>query len=240
MPTLLELAKLAGAAYDTPPSAVAGWSCARNRVSAAGGLWEGLQAGYYTGAGGGVIAFRGTNLSTAAVYASLQDLYADAVLGTGENSSYFSSAEEFCRPYKGDRAVVVCGHSLGGAIAQIVANRMGFRMATFNAPGVATFASRNVMSSNAGMLALRAAGTAVSAITAPGQALRDVRATFRHVNGVNIRIEGDKVSQIGIHYGKIQDVPSAVKGGALTQHGIGTVIASLEADPIGKREISSF
>ena len=240
MPTLLDLARLSGAVYDTPPSAVPGWHVGATRLAAAGGVWEGLQAAYYAGAGGGVIAFRGTNLSSAAIYASLQDIDADLTLGTGQNSSYFSSAESFCAPYAGRGVVVVCGHSLGGAIAQVVANRMGFRMATFNAPGVGSFASRNWGTGTVGMTAIRMAGTIGGSVRHPFQAYRDMRYAFRAVRGVNIRIEGDAVSQMGVHYGLLKTIKSAVKGGPLAQHGIATVLASLEADGVGRQDLSSF
>ena len=240
MANLLQLARLAGAVYDTPPSAVPGWTATGSRLASAGGIWEGLQAAFYAGPGGGVIAFCGTNLSSAAIYGSLQDIDADLTLGTGQNSSYFSAAETFCAPYAGRGDVVVCGHSLGGAIAQVVANRMGFRMATFNAPGVGSFASRNWGTGTVGMTAIRMAGTIGGSVRHPVQAYRDMRYAFRAVRGVNVRIEGDAVSAMGVHYGLLKTVKSAVKGSALTQHGIATVLASLEADPIGRQDISSF
>ena len=240
MPTMLDLAKLAGAVYDTPPSVPPGWQLMASRLARAGGLGDSMQAAFYVGHGGGVIAFRGTTLSSAAVYASLQDIDADLTLGTGQNSTYFSAAEAFCAPYAGRGDVVLCGHSLGGAIAQVVANRMGFRMGTFNAPGVGSFASRNWGTGTAPMTALRMAGTVLGSVNHPIQAAKDVRYAFRSVQGVNIRIEGDAVSQMGVHYGLLKTVKSAVKGGAFAQHGIATVIASLEADPIGRQDVSSF
>lgn len=238
--TLLDLAKLTGAVYSTPPTEPAGWRCTSRRLASGGGTWEAMQAAHYTGPGGSVIAFRGTNLSSAAIVGSVQDVVADLLLGTGQNSDYFSAAQEFCRPYAGRADVVVCGHSLGGAIAQIIANRMGFRMATFNAPGVGVIASRNFGQGTLGMTLVRTVGMVGGVVAHPIQAAQDVRHAFRSVQGINIKLQGDAVSAMGVHYGHVQTVRTVVPGGALTQHSIDNVIKALEADPLGRRDIASF
>src|SRR5690606_8992319 len=66
---------------------------------------------------------------------------------------------------------------------------------------------KNIASATAGATIIRTAGMLASAVVKPGQALRDVGAAFRSVRGVNIRLEGDAVSQIGVHYGNLQSLP---------------------------------
>jgi putative lipase involved disintegration of autophagic bodies len=57
----------------------------------------------------------------------------------------YRSAIDFVRsvPIRTGSRVSVCGHSLGGAIAQIVGSRLRLPFATFNAPGVGLI-SRNL------------------------------------------------------------------------------------------------
>lgn len=238
--TLLDLAKLSGAVYSTPPGEPDGWRCMDRRLASASGMWESMQAALYSGPGGSVIAFRGTNLSSAAIKGSVQDVVADLLLGTGQNSDYFSAAQAFCRPYAGRADIVVCGHSLGGAIAQIIANRMGFRMATFNAPGVGVIASRNFFSGTLGMTAIRTLGMVGGAAMHPVQAGQDMWHAFRRVQGINIRLEGDAVSNMGVHYGRLQTIPHVVAGGPLVQHSMDNVVKALESNPLGRRDIGSF
>src|SRR5271156_469456 len=134
MPTIRDLGLLAAAVYDELP-AVQDWTCPGHL--AASSSWNGFQAATFTKEGVTVIVFRGTSQA--------MDVGADLRLGAGMNTSYFSDGEAYAAGASppGDN-VYVCGHSLGGAIAQVVANRGGYKMVTFNAPGVAVFASRNL------------------------------------------------------------------------------------------------
>src|SRR5436190_9301412 len=147
MPTVLDLGVLANAVYDASPAAP-GWDCPDHHE--AGGSLDGFQAATFTRGGDTVLAFRGT--------AQAMDTLVDLKLGTGMNSSYFSSAESYALGFVGRPNVYVCGHSLGGAIAQVVANRRGFKFATFNAPGVAVVASRNIGSASLVISAVRSVG----------------------------------------------------------------------------------
>ncbi|MDA1012942.1 MAG: hypothetical protein O3A00_00645 [Planctomycetota bacterium] len=84
-----------------------------------------------------VFAFRGTE--------SAQDLVTDGKLGIGMATGQFACAAAFMKmnPIPGAGRVTLCGHSLGGAIAQTIGNREKLRFATFNAPGVGVF-SKNL------------------------------------------------------------------------------------------------
>ncbi len=244
MMTLLELAKLSAAVYDTPPSAVDGWHRAGFQTGRDSGMTNDLQAAVYNKASGGTaVAFRGTTLSLSPshVYAMVQDLYADLSLGQGEDVSDYSAAGIFMKPLKGRPDVVVCGHSLGGAIAQIIGNRMRLRIATFNAPGVGVLASRNIGEARLGPLALRVGGMMESAVLNPVQTVQDMGAAFHRVKGVNVRLDGDRVSQWGEQYGRILTIPGPRGAGWMEQHKIATVVDCLSKQPqVGGRDILSF
>ncbi len=231
MASLLELAQLSNAVYEFKDIPT-GWSETSGARKTGGGTYaNGLQAAVYTGGGDTVVAFRGTDPSV------LGDLTADAMLGTGMNCSYFSAAEAFVEGLgSAGNDAILCGHSLGGAITQIVGNRKGLRFATFNAPGVAVFASRNILSANKYMTGLRAIGATISAIADPAQALKDAKAFFNVVRGVNVRLRLDPVSAIGVHYGDVISIetPTWNPGSA---HGIGMVIEALKACDTGKLKI---
>ena len=228
MPTIRDLGLLAEAAYDGATTAP-GWIRINNQ--AASGSFNGFQAATFTRGGETVLAFRGT--------AQLMDVVADLKLGTGMNSTYFAAADTYAFGFRHLPNVYVCGHSLGGAIAQVVANRGGFKFATFNAPGVAVLASRNIGDATLGMTAVRTAGMVLSAFRHPFQAISDVRATFNTVRGLNVCLQNDVVSKIGVHYGDIARIPGT-SANPLTEHGIGTVNSVLTLNAVGGLDVAAF
>jgi hypothetical protein len=231
MPTVLDLAIMAKAVYKDPPE-VPGWK--RLSFRAANGLLDGFQAAAFSGPGGIVIAFRGS--------AQGEDWAVNGAYAVGMNTTRFSSAEDFTTKVAQDFAgqfggrenIYITGHSLGGAITQIVANRQGYKFVTFNAPGVAVLASRNVgeMASSlvTGGLGVRIAGSMVSAVAHPQQAYRDAKALFRKVNGLNVCLNADMVSRIGVHYGKVVRIPGP-SSNPLTAHYMESVLKGLQGDP---------
>ena len=226
MATLLELAQLSEAVYDL--NGVDGWTLSDSKSAPPR---SGLQAATYTKGSETVIAFRGT------VPSQSGDLQADAMLGVGMNCEYFAEAEEYAsaRVTNQDKTII-CGHSLGGAITQIVGNRQSLRFATFNAPGVALFASRNIGSSTVTGLAVRTVGATVSAVISPRQAWRDIRATFNVCNGINVRLRLDVVSMIGVHYGDVISLETPNWNPAQA-HGIGTMVGVLRGCGTGARNV---
>ena len=232
MPTIRDLGLLANAVYDADPK-VDGWHCP-NHLQAAS-AWNGFQAATFTKDGVTVIVFRGSHQA--------MDFAADARLGVGMNTSHFSDGEAYAAgAAKPDENVYVCGHSLGGAIAQVVANRGGYTMVTFNAPGVAVFASRNVRdvaTSTPWMNTLRVGGALVSSVTNPMQTWRDVRSTFHKVRGINIRLAYDVVSQMGIHYGKVVTIQGPTSN-PKTAHSMVTVNEALKTNAIGGQVLTSL
>jgi len=228
MPTIRDLGLLADAVYNATP-AVAGWTCPAHQVASS--RFNGFQAATFSKAGVTVLVFRGT--------AQAMDVAADLKLGTGMNSTYFSAGEAYAASVPPGDNVYVTGHSLGGAIAQVVANRGGYKMVTFNAPGVAVFASRNLPDATVAMTAVRTAGMLVSGVRHPMQAYRDVRSAFNSVRGLNIRLSGDAVSQMGVHYGELVTIrgPSA---SPLTEHRMTTMNEVLATNALGGRNLQSL
>ena len=189
------------------------------------GLGTGLQAAVYTKGNVTIASFKGTTPSQGS------DIVADVKLGIGMNTSYFSAAEAFCTQYANVSNLVVTGHSLGGAIAQIVGNRRRIPFVTFNAPGVAIVASRNLASATSIGSAVRVVGGAVSMLRHPMQAMRDMSSAFHSSLGVNFRLSGDVISQIGLHYGNIVSIQAS--GNPLDQHGMAMVNTRLAATGYG-------
>jgi putative lipase involved disintegration of autophagic bodies len=230
MPTVQEAGILADAVYgDAPLPPGSGWVPAAPQAAA--GVFDGFQAAAFSKDGATIIAFRGT--------AQAIDAVVDLKLTAGMNSTYFSAGENYAQPYTHRPNVYICGHSLGGAIAQVVANRLGFKFVTFNAPGVAVFASRNIWQASPNMTAVRSIGMVASAFRHPIQAVRDVRSAFNVVHGLNICLECDVVSQIGIHYGDVVRI-WGTSFNPLTEHRMTTMNAVLKGDPVGLKTLESL
>ena len=222
---ICELGLLADAVYGDGPNKTR-FGCIRKH--GASGAFDGFQAAAYAGRGCIVVAFRGTSQK--------MDAIADLKLGSGMNTSYFSAGERFVEQFAGEN-VIVCGHSLGGAIAQVVANRKNIPMVTFNAPGVAVFASRNIAQASVAMTAIRTAGMLASAVRHPMQAARDARALFNEVKGLNVCLHNDVVSKIGVHYGEVLRI-AGTSMNPLTEHRMTTMNTVLERHGCGARSIS--
>ncbi len=228
MATVLDCARLAQAAYggDLP----AGWQPLGQRHQATGGLWGGFQGLAASQGSTVVFAFKGTAPGSVS---GVSDITADIKLGAGMNTVQFDQAnlyvEQMAAQVPDGATVYVCGHSLGGAIAQIVGNRRRLPLVTFNAPGV------GVIAGNLGELALqsplmatvRAAGSALSVLRHPVQAAQDAASLFHRVQGTNVRLATDPVSLIGIHYGRLATLPYS----GSDPHGIATMIGVLEDTP---------
>ena len=214
MASILDYGLMSNAIYDASPD-VPGWACRHYRAS----LGTSLQAGVFARGTEIVVAFKGTTPT------QVNDLIADLKLGVGMNTTYFSEAEEFVQRYASEGNVTVTGHSLGGAIAQVVGNRRELPFTTFNAPGVAVLASRNMGDASPSMTALRIAGSIVGALRHPMQTARDIGAAFNVVNGKNYRLTGDPVSAIGVHYGDVINIQGS--GDLSARHSMETVLEHL-------------
>jgi pimeloyl-ACP methyl ester carboxylesterase len=221
-----DLGRMARAVYEPSGSDKVDGVGPIARHSAAGTLWDAFQAASYAKGGQTAIVFRGTN--------DTGDLVTDAALGLGMNSGYYAQAETFVNQH-GSANVILCGHSLGGAIAQVVGNRMGLPIVTFNAPGVAVIASRNMGSASVAATTVRVAGMLASAVVRPGQAIQDMRAAFNVVRGINIALSGDVVSLIGVHYGRVERI-RGLSSNPKTEHKMDTMNTVLSTHELGNRQ----
>lgn len=214
MPKISEFARMSSGAYDATPT-VPRWVAATPQYDPN----SGLRSVIFTDGSVFVVAFRGTD--------NTSDLVEDAQLTFAINTAMYPIGEAVAAGAGSHGPVYVTGHSLGGAVAQVVGSRMGLPFVTFNAPGVALIASRNLWQTNPLAFQARAFGAAVSAITDPGQAYRDARAAFSIANGKNYRLSTDVVSGTGVHYGDVITLPAGTAN-PLTAHGIATMIGVLD------------
>jgi hypothetical protein len=99
------------------------------------------------------------------------------------------------------------GHSLGGALAQVVGYTVGCRFVTFNAPGMA-----GTTSGLSGMSPVPESATGFEA-------------------GRNYRLGSDPVSNVGLHVGRVRSLESS--HGLFTAHSQSNVIGSLRGSPWG-------
>ena len=101
------------------------------------------------------------------------------------------------------------------------------------------FASRNIGQATVTLTAVRAAGFIVSALRHPMQAGRDIASAFNVVRGLNVCLENDVVSRIGIHYGNVLRIPGT-SANPLTEHGIATMNGVLATNPVGRRLVAAL
>ena len=232
MATMLTYALMCDAVYNDDPQ-MDGWARVGFRPSGAG-LTDAFQGVAFRSGHEVVFAFKGTSNG--------RDAVADAKLGVGMNTYQYACAGEFVTHTPvGGCNVSVTGHSLGGAIAQIIGNRHRLPFVTFNAPGVG-LVSRNVgevaTTMGLGTAALRTAGATLSAFMHPVQAAQDAASIFYRVRGINFRVGQDVVGNIGVHYGRV--VQLAYAGGALDlieKHRMPSVLSSLRASTYRDQEL---
>jgi pimeloyl-ACP methyl ester carboxylesterase len=192
MPSLLICAQIAEDVYHDRPTTVQSHRPVRvpeEAVFCAGNEFAG---GAYAGNEGvGIIAFRGSREMEDWKGANLEIVrrqLPERQLGSA--LAFFASAYRTLER-AGCRRYVVVGHSLGGGLAAVVSAAVTWvpvRGVTFNAPGLAQFAT---------------------ASTENGLGLGHPNAD----NVLNFRSDTDIVSRWGHHIGKVYDVPGAGRHG---------------------------
>lgn len=238
MATVLDCAKLARAAYGEVPAG-GGWASLGENHMAGGGLHGSFQGMAFSQGNTVVFAFKGTAVNART---GPGDLLADLKLGVGMNTVQFDQANSYVAHTMSQvptgAQVFVCGHSLGGAIAQIVGNRRRLPFVTFNAPGVGVLAGnfRELATQSPVMQVARLAGSVLSVARHPVQASQDAGSLFYQVQGTNVRLSSDPVSAIGVHYGRVATM--AYTG--LDAHFIDTMIGVLESNPMAGINIEGF
>lgn len=210
MPSLLACARIAEDVYHDRPTVVGAYRPVAVPDQQAYGAGSEFGAGSYAGSDGvGFIAYRGSRQIEDWRGANLEILRRQLPEQRfGSALAYFASAHRILNRAGCNRYVVV-GHSLGGALAALVAGAVTWvpvRGVTFNAPGLAQFGSEE-------------AGFGLD---------------LKHPNAANVfnfRSDVDVVSRWGHHIGEVRVVPGA---GA---HGIDAFINCLETCPFGGRKI---
>lgn len=229
MPSVFDFAMLSNEIYSDIPMNAGGWAVSATKLKWASGE---LQAAVFTKNGDAIVAFKGTTGGA--------DYLADIKLFLCMNSSYFRKAEQFVQKNAPEGAILT-GHSLGGAIAQVVGHRKNMPFVTFNAPGVALLPTlqsssvgRNLSQLNPVLGVARTVGAMAGAMRHPRQAARDFCALRNKSDGRNYRLSGDVVSQIGIHRGKVITVSGAdYAGDPLSQHSMDNLMFEIAENGMG-------
>ncbi len=177
-----------------------------------------------------VVAFAGTN--------SLRDaLVSDVQLATGWLPEQEKDARELLfKAYEGGRPVMMTGHSLGGALCQI----LGYEdvpFISFNAPPMATNMAAS-WSSTGARAAVTTAATVVGggilglvAYIASSKARQAAIGNVKVESGINIRLPYDPVSSSswgGGHVGTVIEIPAP--SWTVNRHSMGAVVKSLSGD----------
>jgi T5SS/PEP-CTERM-associated repeat protein len=202
-PTLLTLAEISKAVYDQYDHAfpIEGYQ----QLLTAG--TSGLIGQAYRSGNQIVIVFRGTDPN------EWKNILADKSFATGVPTTTFKNyviqAGQFLRNIQGANpgaVLTLTGHSLGGAIAQLLGDAYGLRTISFNAPGPAE---------------LEPALIADGDLASPSGIKGDI---------TNFRIYGDQASLIGTQLGETTTIASPYKdavSNAYANHDINTIIDQL-------------
>lgn len=254
MATILDCAALADDVY-ADMGAPGGW--ARVEAAIPGKDWTGFAGAAYLGPQGALaIAFRGTEFGKDFV----RDVVLADILGVFAQIlpiSQVDHAEKFAKSAIAvhgatGKPVHIVGHSLGGALVQLVAGQLkGTIGVTFNAPGVSFHMSRALRKivNKDGILNIRAAGDAVSKPLSALSAHIGARLiTLKQVAVPGAAASGKVMKSVsagffvGLQAGPVLGAAAtaammapSVVGGALRAHGMATVIDALKNDAIGNR-----
>ncbi len=232
MATCLDCAKIASAAYYTgagqwdgspPGHMVDGWTVQHWETGTL--LGNGFQGGIWQTEKALVVGFCGTNPDQGGKV--LSDLTADLRVAFKILPNQASSAHKMtvmAKEIAHGRPVLATGHSLGGALAQIVGVWDQVRFVTFNAPPMAAalcLAQLNALK--------------------PMMAARTIRsATILGASGSNFIVKGDFVSRpmIDWHIGETIELAPAASGSA-SAHSMATIYGLLERSEYAKRDAFS-
>jgi hypothetical protein len=210
MPTLVVCARIAEDVYHDRPTMMHGYRPVHvpDHALYCGG--PEFAGGAYAGADGvGLVAIRGSRELEDWKGANLDIFTRHLPLGQlGSALAFFASAHRALER-AGCRRFIVLGHSLGGALAAVVAGAVVWvpvRGVTFNAPGLAQLLDSS-----------EASGCGLGH---PNEE-----------NVLNFRSASDLISRWGRHIGKVYEVPGAGR------HGIDAFIGCLDASPMGAWEV---
>jgi hypothetical protein len=199
---------LAALAYDRDdhPASIHGFVVRRREFATA--LGNGFQGVVHEGDDEAIVAFSGTmgNLWTAPISQNTANLRIGVNIipnMAGSAKALVKAAAETAKP------VSIVGHSLGGALAQVVGVWMGIPFISFNGPGMATHLRMSAIN-----------------VIKPRQMRRTLKARpLAQANGICFSIEGDFVGNFGLHVGRF--VPVAWDGGRGSRHDLEAIRSGL-------------
>lgn len=193
---------------------VPGFACARMVTDPV----HGFKGAIYTRQNDCVIAFKGTEMEKGAKQA-IQDLTADLRLATGDLPKQVKPATDLLNfaqsTFKG-MTYSICGHSLGGGLAQVVGYQGNVPFVTFNAPPMATNVDESWAKNVRSMVWHMPGGSIGFAFFSQ---IAQYLARKKHIGetlGVNIRMKTDIVSAAfwgGDHVGKVITVDTSLGAG---------------------------
>jgi len=229
--TLGEYATLADAVYDAEADLTRraqGWTCQR-RVAAT--LTVGFQGAILDNGREIIVAFKGT---AAATRSGVMDLQNDLVLFLNGLPSQAAAADALVRQaaeIAQGKPISLTGHSLGGALCQVVGYWSGKPFVTFNAPPML-----------ANLVQARLVAWAGAALT-PLALLSGLTGSARSLfasggvgeQAINYMVRTDIISGVSIrpHYGRIVKLENTVEGGS--DHSMVTMLSLLRMRSLWNR-----
>jgi hypothetical protein len=214
MAVIQEYYDIACAVHGRGDHDVSGWT--RNQKWATGTwLGNGLQGGIYQNQEEIICAFKGTAMGRPPGQTLVADLTADVRMALGIIPNQAGSAYALVKAaleIAANRIVTITGHSLGGALAQVVGKWCGVPFVTFNAPGMKFHSVAGKFN-----------------IFKPKQFIRSWRGTGLKV-GLNFRIIGDPISAFGTHIGQVIELTAAAGSGRWARHDLAACYDALHRD----------
>jgi hypothetical protein len=202
MTTIAQYAHLSNAVYSKDEGTrVPGWRCAMLTSNEE----TGFQGGIYVSERECVLAFRGT--------ADLGGVVSDVQLAVGGLPHQLEHARtlfKFSSRFSAGKRVSMCGHSLGGGLAQVIGYHQNLPFVTFNAPPMATNVDESWAKKARTFLTGATVPTGLSSVVYAGMSkVAQWVAGSKNLGagiGLNLRLEWDVVSASfwgGAHVGRL-------------------------------------
>lgn len=188
MADVIEYVEIAQAVHDKTNRDVYGWDLdAKDWVT---GTWlgNGMQGGIYQNDKEIICAFKGTMMGSPPGQTIVADMTANVRIALGIIPNQAGGAFALVKAAQeiaDGRVVSVTGHSLGGALAQVVGKWCNVPFITFNAPGMKFQIAAGKFN-----------------VFKPKQFYRSLRSSTEPF-GVNFVVTGDPISKFGTHVGKV-------------------------------------
>ena len=182
---------------------------------------NGFKGAVYTRENDCVVAFKGTDLGKSSSQAK-HDLGADYRLMVGELPKQVAPASQllaFAQNTFGSMTITICGHSLGGGLAQVVGYQSNTPFVTFNAPPMATNVDNHWAKTARSLVKTMPGGNLMFPIMSQIAQAVTKKKQLGEGLGVNLRMKTDIVSASfwgGDHVGDVITIPTEL--GAVEAH----------------------